>query len=101
MIIIAAILSVLLTGSLVFCVLVMVATRSYLRVVPAAAEARPPISILKPLFGHDDGLEENLRSFFEQDYPEFEIVFGVHLPDDPAGWWWWVNRPFPTQRPTA
>jgi ceramide glucosyltransferase len=84
MIVIAAILSVLLTGSLVVCVLVMLAVRSYLRVVPPAPEARPPISILKPLCGDEDGLEENLRSFFAQDYPEFEIIFGVHLPDDPA-----------------
>ena len=84
MIVLAAVLSILLTGSLVFCVLVMVATRRYLRVAPAAPGARPPISILKPLCGHEDGLEENLRSFFTQDYPEFEIIFGVHRSDDPA-----------------
>ena len=32
----------------------------------------------------DDGLEENLRSFFEQDYPAFEILFAVRSPEDPA-----------------
>jgi ceramide glucosyltransferase len=37
---------------------------------------RPPITLLKPLAGSEDGLEENLRSFFVQDYPEFQIVFG-------------------------
>ena len=84
MVIAAAVLSILLAGSLVYCVLVMVATRRYLRVALPGPGTRPPVSILKPLCGHDEGLEENLLSFFGQDYPEFEIVFGVHLPDDPA-----------------
>jgi ceramide glucosyltransferase len=39
---------------------------------------------LKPLAGDDLGLEENLRSFFEQDYPDFEILFAVRRADDPA-----------------
>ena len=43
-----------------------------------------PISILKPLAGIDDGLEENLRTFFEQEYADFEILFAVRSEDDPA-----------------
>ncbi len=44
----------------------------------------PKISLLKPLCGSDDELEENLKSFFEQDYGDYEIIFGVQDPDDSA-----------------
>jgi ceramide glucosyltransferase len=44
----------------------------------------PPVTIFKPLKGLDDGMEANLRSFFELDYPEFQLLFGVADRDDPA-----------------
>ena len=44
----------------------------------------PPVTILKPLKGVDEGLEENLRSFFRLDYPAYQLIFGVADADDPA-----------------
>jgi ceramide glucosyltransferase len=43
-----------------------------------------PISILKPLKGTDPGMSESLRSHCVQDYPEYEIIFGVSDASDPA-----------------
>jgi ceramide glucosyltransferase len=84
MVILIAILSTLLAGSLVYCVLVMVATQRYLRAKLPPPGTTPSFSIVKPLCGRDEGLEENLRSFFVQDYPDFEVLLAVHRESDPA-----------------
>ncbi len=46
--------------------------------------AWPAISVLRPLCGAEPRLYESLRSFFEQDYPDFHLVFGVRDRSDPA-----------------
>lgn len=84
MMVLTILLAVLVAGSLVYCVLIVVAACRYLLVSPPAPISRAPISVLKPLCGLDEGLEENLRSFFVQDYAQFEILFAVHRADDPA-----------------
>ncbi|MCA9523154.1 MAG: glycosyltransferase [Myxococcales bacterium] len=43
-----------------------------------------PISVLKPLCGADEALEGNLETFFTQDHPCYELVFGVEGASDPA-----------------
>ena len=48
------------------------------------ADYRPPVTILKPLCGDEPCLYEALRSFCTQDYPEYQIVFGVHDGADDA-----------------
>lgn len=45
---------------------------------------RPPVTILKPVRGRDPRFFEAIRSHAEQQYPEFEILFGVADPEDAA-----------------
>jgi ceramide glucosyltransferase len=44
----------------------------------------PPVSVLKPLLKDDGHLYDNLRTFCVQDYPAFEVLFGVQDESDPA-----------------
>jgi ceramide glucosyltransferase len=75
---------VVLGGSFVYLFLSIAAAFGYLRARPPALRSMEPISILKPLAGLDEGLESNLRTFFELDYPVFEILFAVRDESDPA-----------------
>jgi len=72
-----------------FSLFMTVATHLSVQRVNARANKRrtgptPPISVLKPLCGVDEGLYENLAALARQDYPEFELVLGAEDPDDPA-----------------
>ncbi len=82
--ILAAIFLLILCGSTVYSALQILAGRDYLSVKPPALTNSEPISILKPLAGLDLELESNLRTFFEQDYAAFEILFAVRSATDPA-----------------
>jgi len=42
----------------------------------------PAVTIFKPLHGMEARLEENLESFFQQDYPTFDIIFGARDAND-------------------
>ena len=44
----------------------------------------PPVSVLKPVHGDEPNIERNLASFFEQDYPYYEVLFCARQENDPA-----------------
>jgi ceramide glucosyltransferase len=83
-IVVTFLLAILVAGSLVYQLLTIVAAIRYRCVNPPRLSAAPPISVLKPLAGAEEDLEENLRSFFEQQYAPFEILFAVRSVADAA-----------------
>ncbi len=70
----------------------LVATARHLlraRSAQAAAAATPsaslpPVTIFKPVHGMEEELAANLESFFQQDYPDYEVIFGVRDAENPA-----------------
>ena len=69
-------------GYIVLAVVAVLTARRRLR--PTSSSSQTPVTVLKPLCGAEPGLHENLRSFCTQNYPHFEIVFGVRDAADPA-----------------
>jgi len=51
---------------------------------PKPREEHVAISVLKPLCGFEPRLHANLRTFCEQAYPRFQLLFGVSSASDPA-----------------
>ncbi len=51
----------------------------------SAAQSELPAAVLmKPVHGPEPRLRESLETFFLQDYPRFEILFGARDAEDPA-----------------
>jgi len=71
-------------GGVVFYALVLIAARRHRRTAGPRSGFTPPVTILKPLAGLEPGLEANLRTFFEQDYPQYQLLFAVREASDPA-----------------
>jgi ceramide glucosyltransferase len=78
------ILIALVAGAAIYSLLSIFAAMRFLAARRLSPSAFEPISILKPLAGLDAGLESNLQTCFEQDYPDFEILFAVRDADDPS-----------------
>lgn len=79
-------------SSTVFLCLALIASRRYRRIALASQRRAdavprqefPGVTVLKPVHGAEPNLERNLETFFLQDYPAYEIVFGCRNADDPA-----------------
>lgn len=74
-------------GGAVYGILCLWATRRFFKppLHPVASFAPwPAVTILKPVCGLEKNLKANLRTACLQDYPEFQVVFSVEDPNDPA-----------------
>jgi len=90
-----ALLLVALAGSFTsntYLALTLAATARYLRHARSAraaaaavsASSLPPVTIFKPVHGMEEQLPSNLESFFQQDYPDYEVIFGARDAENPA-----------------
>lgn len=90
-----ALLLVALAGSFTsntYLALTLAATARYLRHARSAkaaaaavsASSLPPVTIFKPVHGMEEQLASNLESFFQQDYPDYEVIFGARDAENPA-----------------
>ncbi len=62
----------------------MVSARAFLKTKRSPAQFTPGVTLLKPLRGADPEMYEAFQSHCRQDYPEYEIIFGVSDPHDDA-----------------
>ena len=78
--------------STIYLAMSLVATARHMRrtrAAQAAASATPAaslplVTIFKPVHGMEEQLAANLESFFQQDYPDYEVIFGARDADNPA-----------------
>src|ERR1035438_4485875 len=70
--------------STIYCLMVAAGAVRFRRRAAAIAadDFLPPVSVLKAVHGDEPDLELNLASFFEQDYPEYEILFCARHDSD-------------------
>ena len=73
-------------GAILYHLAVTIAALRFHGETEPAADYTPPVSILKPLRGIEPQFHATLSTFFRQQYPNFEIVFGLADPKDPANW---------------
>jgi len=77
----------LLTAAWVYQFLALVCLGRFFRPLPSSAppvKTGPGITVFKPLKGLSPLSRECLTSFLTQDYPSYQVLFGVRDPDDPV-----------------
>jgi ceramide glucosyltransferase len=72
----------LVVGSIVYCVIAIAAATAYRKSGAIRLKEFPPVSVVRPMAGDRDNTEAGLRTVFEQDYPNFEIILAAASPDD-------------------
>jgi len=86
--VLAAILNLVLllgfTAAVLYRLISFAAARSFFRRRPAPSHFLPPVTVLKPVKGIDEEAHDNFDSFCRQSYPQYQLLFGVSRPDDPA-----------------
>ena len=73
-------------GSCLYFVGVIIASLRFRAEAEPSTAFAPPVSVLKPCAGIEPRFHETLRSHFEQDYPQFEVLFCLRDESDPALW---------------
>ena len=75
-------------GGSIYAILCLISVMRFKASSGASSGSRPaswpPVTILKPVCGLEKNLRENLRSACVQDYPEYQVVFSVQVPNDAA-----------------
>ena len=72
-------------GGSLYSLLTVWTTRRFLRNLSSDLHhSQPPVSVLKPVCGLEKDLKEHLRSICLQDYPEYQVIYSVQNPQDPA-----------------
>jgi ceramide glucosyltransferase len=71
-------------ASMAYSLITAFATRRSSSGAPRDRASLPSVTILKPLFGAEPETYECLRSFCQQAYPRYQVIFGVCDPQDPA-----------------
>jgi ceramide glucosyltransferase len=72
--------------SSIYCLMVLAASLRFglrkRRELRVPEDFLPALSVLKPLHGTEPGMERNLETFFEQNYPDFELLFCARFDTD-------------------
>jgi ceramide glucosyltransferase len=71
-------------AGIVYCAVALFALVRFAQRKPVFTTRNEGVTILKPIYGLEAELFENLSSFCDQDYPHYQVIFGVQRSDDPA-----------------